>query len=299
MSNHRSGFITVLGRPNVGKSTLVNALVGHKISIVTSKPHTTRHAILGVLTEPDFQIVFIDTPGLETKSRNLMNRAMNRAATGALENADLVLLVVEAGRWNAGDDRALELIRQSGWPCIVVANKIDKVKPKAKLLPYLQKLNGKYDFVDIVPVSATNVDNLDTLQKVLVGRLPEQEALYSAEMRTNRDVRFHVAEVLREKLMKSLHHELPYGIGVEINEIGEDEDGQLCVDATIWVERESHKGIVVGRGGQTLKHVGQAARLELQEALEQRVRIDSRVKLKKNWSDNAQALNQLGYDGEL
>jgi GTP-binding protein Era len=299
---HRSGFIAVVGRPNVGKSTLVNALVGHKISIVTSKPHTTRHAILGVLTRPGFQIVFIDTPGLAThatQTKNLMNRAMNQAATGSLDYADVILFVVEAGRWNPADEEALKLIRHSGLPCIVIANKIDRVKPKAKLLPYLQQLSGKYNFAAIVPVSATNSDNLDTLQNVLVDNLPEQEPLYAAEMRTDKGVRFQVAEVLREKLMQSLHQELPYGVGVEVSELEEDENGRLCADVIIWVERDSHKGIVIGHGGQGIKNVGQAARLELQETLGKPVRLESRVKVKKNWSDNAQALQQMGYDGKL
>jgi GTPase len=296
---HKSGFVAVVGRPNVGKSTLVNALVGAKISIVTSKPHTTRHAILGMLTRPEYQIVFIDTPGFDNRVGKLLNRTMNRAAIGALDNADIVLFVVEAGQWSPGDDAALELIKRSERPCILAVNKIDRVKPRDSLLPYLQATSNRYPFMDIVPVSATNEDNLVTLEAVLKARLPEQEALYAAELQTNRGMRFRVAEILREKLMHHLHQELPYGVGVEILELAEDDDGRLIIDAVIWVERESHKGIIVGHAGETIKLIGRAARLEMQEIFARPVHLDSRVKLKKNWSDNAQALRQLGYDGEL
>jgi GTP-binding protein Era len=296
---YRSGFVAVIGRPNVGKSTLVNALVGHKISIVTSKPHTTRHAILGVLTEADFQVVFIDTPGLATRSGKLINRAMNQAVVGALEGADIVFFVLEAGKWSAADADALQLISRSNLPCILIINKIDRIKPKTKLLPFLQTVSERHEFMEIIPVSATNNVNLDRVKDVLVKELPEQEALYAAEMLTNRGVRFRVAEILREKLMQNLHQEVPYGLGVEINELEEDESGRLHIDATIWVDRESHKGIVVGRGGESIKKIGSAARQEMQEVLDQAVHLESRVKLKKNWSDNAQALRDLGYDGEV
>jgi GTP-binding protein Era len=298
-TTHRSGFVAVIGRPNVGKSTLVNALVGHKISIVTSKPHTTRHAILGVLTEAEFQIIFIDTPGLASRSGKLMNRAMNKAVVGAVEGADIIFFVIEAGKWSAADADALQLVIRSKLPCILIVNKIDRIRPKTKLLPFLQTVSARHDFVEIFPVSAINEVNLDRLKDVLVTNLPEQEALYAAEMLTNRGVRFRVAEILREKLMQNLHQEVPYGLGVEINELEEDESGRLHIDATIWVDRESHKGIVVGKGGEGIKKIGSAARQEMQEILDQAVHLESRVKLKKNWSDNAQALRDMGYDGEV
>ncbi len=296
---YRSGLVPVIGRPNVGKSTLVNALVGHKISIVTSKPHTTRHAILGVLTEADFQAVFIDTPGLAARSGKLINRAMNKAVVGAIEGADIVFFVLEAGKWTAADANALQLISRSNLPCILIINKIDRIKPKTKLLPFMQTVSERHEFMEIIPVSATNNVNLDRVKDMLVTNLPEQEALYDAEMLTNRGIRFRVAEILREKLMQNLHQEVPYGLGVEINELEEDKSGRLHIDATIWVDRESHKGIVVGRGGESIKKIGSAARQEMQEVLDKAVHLKSRVKLKKNWSDNAQALNELGYDGEV
>lgn len=297
--SHRSGFLAVVGRPNVGKSTLVNRILGQKISIVTSKPHTTRHAIMGVLTQADAQLVFIDTPGLAARAGRLLNRAMNKAAGSALESADIAVLVVEAGRWVQGDDYVLESIKAAGVPCALVLNKIDRIKPRDKLLPVLQAASGRHDFIAIVPVSATAGDNLDRLVKQLAMLLPEQEPLYSAATVSNRDLGFRVAETLREKLMTALHQEVPYGLGVEISQMEEDPDGRLVVDATIWVDRESHKGIVLGKGGALIKHVGTQARLELQRALHRPVHLESHVKVKQNWSDNAQSLQQLGYDGEL
>lgn len=296
---HRSGFVAVVGRPNVGKSTLVNALVGHKISIVTSKPHTTRHAILGVLTEPDAQIVFIDTPGMDGGTGRLLNRAMNRAATAALSSADLVMLVVEAGVWTEKDQQALEQLQSAGLPAVLVVNKIDRVRPREALLPILAEHGERFDFSAIVPVSALKADNLPHLRDVVLAQLPEQEAFYDEGTVTNRDLSFRVAETLREKLMHALREEVPYGLGVEVAALKEEKDGRLVVDATIWVDRESHKGIVIGKQGQQLKAVGSAAREELQKLLKRRVHLQSHVKVKRNWSDNAQSLRQLGYDGEL
>ncbi|MDP6436876.1 MAG: GTPase Era [Gammaproteobacteria bacterium] len=298
IADHRSGYVAVLGRPNVGKSTLVNALVGHKISIVSSKPNTTRHAIIGVLTDAGYQLVFIDTPGLESASGRLINRVMNRAAVGSLESADVVMLVVEAGSWKEGDDRALRLVAEAGLPCILTVNKIDRVKPRDRLLPILEEAAGRAEFAAIVPVSATLPENLGMLTTALYDLLPAQEALYGSEIATDRGLRFRAAEILREKLMQMLHKEVPYGVGVEIEDLEEDEQGRLRINATIWVDRESHKGIVVGKGGQQIKAIGQAARLDLQETLERPVYLESHVKVKRNWSDSAQSLRQLGYDAE-
>ena len=296
---HRSGFVAVIGRPNVGKSTLVNALVGHKISIVTSKPHTTRHAILGVLTAEDYQLVFIDTPGMDGGTGRLLNRAMNKAATAALDSADLVVLVVEAGVWKEKDEQALEQLQRAGLPAVLVVNKIDRVRPREQLLPVLEEHGKRHDFAAIIPVSALKSDNLQQLRDVLVAELPEQEAFYDPATLTNRDLSFRAAETLREKLMHALREEVPYGLGVEIASLREEDDGRLVIDATIWVDRESHKGIVIGKRGQQLRAVGTAAREELQRLLERRVHLQSHVKVKRNWSDNAQALRDLGYDGEM
>ncbi len=291
---HHSGFVAVLGRPNVGKSTLVNALVGEKISIVTSKPNTTRHAILGVLSRPDWQIIFIDTPGLTDKQQRLIDKAMNRAATGALVGANIVLFMVEAGVWSAADKGALQLIKQSGLECILAVNKIDKIKPKEKLLPYLQARAAEHDYLEVVPLSALGSDNLEVLAQQIAMHLPIEDPLYPAEMLTDKGIQFRVAEVVREKLMDSLRQELPYGVGVEI-ELLEDTPERLNVSAIVWVGRESHKGIVIGPGGKAIKHVGQSARLDLQEILQRKVHLETLVKVKRNWADNAQWIQQLGY----
>jgi len=297
-NKHRSGFVAIIGKPNVGKSTLVNALIGHKISIVTSKPHTTRHAIMGVLTEADRQMVFIDTPGLENKSRRLLNRAMNRAAVGSLEGADVVLMVIEPGTWASGDNLALEIIERADIPCVLAVNKIDRIRRKDDLLPILQQSTEHYEFADVVPISAKSKNNLERLKDVLTSHLPEREALYAKDMATDRGLRFRAAEILREKLMETLRQEVPYGLGVEISELSEETDGRLVIAANIWVDRESHKGIVVGKGGQQIKRMGQAARLDMQASFDRKVHLESFVKVKSNWADNARSISELGYNDE-
>lgn len=291
----RSGIVAILGRPNVGKSTLINALVGQKISIVTSKPQTTRHAIVGILTDSDYQAVLVDTPGLLPRAGKLINRSMNQAAAGSLAGADLSLLLVEAGHWRAGDNHVLERIRRSRVPCILTINKVDRVRPKAGLLPYIEESAARGDFVEIVPVSALKGSNLDRLKQQILQYLPEGECIYPAGDTTDRSMEFRVAELLREKLMQSLKDEVPYGLCVEIEELVE-RDGLALVDAVIWVDRESHKGIVVGRGGLRLKSVGRAARLELQKLFNRKFYLETRVKVKRNWSNDAALLRQLGYD---
>jgi len=291
----RSGFVTVFGRPNTGKSTLVNTLVGQKISIVTSKPQTTRHRILGIATTPASQIIYIDTPGLQARSDRLLNRAMNRAATASLAGADLALLVIEGGRWKPADDYALRSVIEAALPCILVVNKVDRIRPRSDLLPFLRDCAGKADFVEIVPASGLRGDNIDRLAGLIRMRLPQGELLFDENTLTDRSVEFRVAEAVREKLLENLHAEVPYGIAVEIAAM-ERRDDLLLAEATIWIEKESHKGIVIGRGGERLKKVGQGARADLEEALALRVHLETRVRVKENWSDNAHALRQLGYE---
>jgi len=290
----RSGYIAVLGRPNVGKSTLVNALVGEKISIVTSKPQTTRHAILGILTEPAYQAVFIDTPGLHSGAARLMNRVMNRAAAGSIASADIILLVIEAGKWVDADAAVLSRILDAQLPCLLVVNKVDRIRPREKLLPFLEEVAAQFDFAEVVPVSALKGSNLDRLKALIAGYLNVQEALYPDDIATDRGGRFRTAEIIREKLMQMLREEIPYGIGVEVNDLTKENE-RLFVDATIWVDREAHKPIVLGKGGQRIKAVGQAARLDLEHLFECPVFLQTHVKLKRNWSDSVQALQQLGY----
>jgi len=295
VTSFRSGFVAVVGRPNVGKSTLVNALVGEKISIVTAKPQTTRHAIVAILSAENYQVVFIDTPGIHGGAKKLMNRTMNKAASNSLVDADLVLFLVEAGRWTAGDDAVLEQIVQSGRPCMLVVNKVDRIKPRDALLPYLAECGARHEFVEIVPASALKGSNLDRLKELLGAALPVQEPMYDSGVVTDRSMAFRVAEMVREKLMQALHDEVPYGVGVEINKL-EAEEQRVLVDILIWVDQESHKGIVVGKDGERLKNVGRQARLELESIFSRRFHLQTHVKARENWSDNAQALRQMGYD---
>ena len=294
-ATHRCGYVALIGRPNVGKSTLLNALVGQKVSITSRKPQTTRHRIVGILGGPGFQAVFLDTPGLHARLHRGLNRAMNRAALGSLAEADLLLLVVDATRWTQEDETALERVRQSEKPVVLVVNKCDKVKPREKLLPTLERLSALHAFDAVVPLSALKGDNVDRLRDVIAPLLPEGEAIYAEDQVTDRSVRFLAAEIVREKLTRVLQEELPYGISVEI-ERWEEEDNRLLIGAVIWVEREGQRKIVIGEGGQRLKEVGQAARLDINDMLERRIHLELWVKVRENWADNEAALRQFGYD---
>ncbi len=295
MTAMRCGYVAVVGRPNVGKSTLINALVGTKISIVTAKPQTTRHRILAVLTTDDAQIIFVDTPGLHRKAGKAMNRLMNRTAANALADADIVLFVTEAERWLDEDGDVMRRLQSVTAPVVAVLNKVDLVQPKEKLLQLMSRMADRHDFADIVPVSAKKGDNLDRLLSLLPGYLPESPALFPEHMRTDRSDEFHAAEVIREKLTLSLHQEVPYGLTVQIEGFGREKDG-IAIDAVIWVERASQKGIVVGKGGSVLKRVGTAARLELREHFACPVHLELWVKVKDNWADSEADLLRLGYE---
>jgi GTPase len=291
----RAGFAALVGRPNVGKSTLLNALVGEKLSIVTSRPQTTRHRILGVLNLPNLQLAFVDTPGLHLGERRALNRAMNRTAAAALADADLVVFVVEALRFGEEDEAVLARIRDSGRDAIAVVNKVDKVKQKEKLLPFVAELAGRHEFLDVVPVSAEKGVNLDRLITVIGGRLPESPELFPPEQRTDRGTDFQIAETIREKLTMELVEEVPYGIAVEI-EKQEEQDGQLVIHAVIWVDREGQKPIVIGAKGSRLKRIGQKAREELNARLGKRLHLNLWVKVREDWADDARALQQLGME---
>jgi GTPase len=291
----RSGFAALVGRPNVGKSTLLNALVGEKLSIVTPRPQTTRHRILGILNLPEAQIVFVDTPGLHAKAQRALNKAMNRTATAALEDADLVVLVVEALKWTAEDDLALQRIVRSGRPAMAAANKIDRVRPRERVLPYLAQLGERHAFLDIVPVSALRDDNIVDLRNTIATHLPPSPALFPEGERTDRGLKFRIAEMIREKLTLELNQEVPYGIAVEVERLTEEEQ-QLSVDAAIWVDREGQKPIVIGARGERLKRVGRAARLALNGMLGRRLHLNLWVKVRANWADNARALRELGVE---
>lgn len=291
----RCGFVAVIGRPNVGKSTLINAVMGKKISIVTHKPQTTRHRILAVHTEGDTQIVFVDTPGIHRKAVKAMNRLMNRTAASALADADLVLFVAEATHWTEEDDDVVYRFRSIETPVVAVLNKVDRVHPKDRLLEAIAALSKRHEFAEIFPVSALKKNNLDALMAIIPNFLPESPLLFPQEMQTDRSAEFQAAEVIREKLTLMLHQEIPYGLTVQIERYELDDD-RLTINAMIWVDRDSQKGIVVGKGGKVLKMVGQSARLEISEQLGCRVHLELWVKVKDNWSDSEQDLMRLGYE---
>ncbi|MDO4777625.1 MAG: GTPase Era [Cardiobacteriaceae bacterium] len=300
--NTRSGYVAIVGRPNVGKSTLINHLIGQKIAITSKKPQTTRHALLGIWTEGNDQIVFVDTPGIHQGSKKAINRQMNRAAWQSMDYVDIIVQVTEAGRFTEEDERVAKGVVDSGKPVIQVLNKIDHFKDKTALLASLQAIQQKGDWAEIIPVSAKNGQNLDALLAALTNRLPAQPWLFDEEQITTASLRFMAAEIVREKLFRYLHQEIPYELGVVIERYQEDER-LVQIDATIIVERDSQKGIVIGKGGKTLKLIGQSAREDLEKMLEKKVMLRNFVKVKENWRDNDQVIHSMGLgsgaDGDL
>ena len=295
---HRAGFVALVGRPNVGKSTLLNALLERKLSIVTPKPQTTRHRILGLLNRPGFQIALVDTPGLHAGGKRMLNSYMNRAAASSLADADVVAFVVEALRFTPEDERVLDRIKSAGRPAVLVVNKADRVYPRERLLPFIQSVVARHPFVEVVPLSALKRDNLATLPAVLAAHLPESPPMFPPDQITDRSERFQAAEIIREKLTLRLQQELPYGLNVEIERMDETEDGRLEIGAVIWVERDGQKAIVIGEGGALLKEIGRSARLDLNSLIGRRTHLELWVKVKENWADNANALRTFGYEGE-
>ncbi len=293
MSAFRSGYVALVGRPNVGKSTLLNALLGQKVSIVTSRPQTTRHRVLGISESPAGQIAFLDTPGMHEGPKRALNRAMNRAAGAALGEADLAVFIVEALKWTDEDDMALARVLQSERAVIAVINKIDRARPRERLLPYIAQLAERAKFLAVVPISALRAENLEPLRGAILAALPEGERNYPQGQLTDRSERFRIAELIREKLTLELVEELPYGVAVELESYNPLEDGRVEVGAVIWVDREGQKPIVIGAGGSRLKRIGQAARLELNAMFGRRYHLTLWVKVRENWADDARALHQL------
>lgn len=295
----KAGFAALVGRPNVGKSMLLNALVGEKLSIVTPRPQTTRHRIVGLVNRPGLQIAFIDTPGLHAGGKRALNRAMNRTAASALVDADLVVFVVEGLRWTEEDEAVMQRIRDSGRPAIAVVSKADLARPRESLLPFIQQLAERHPFRTIVPVSAARQENLDELVSVVGAEMPPSPQLFDESDRTDRDLRFRITEILREKLTLELNQEVPYGIAVEIERMEREvEQGseREVIHAVIWVDREGQKPIVIGAGGARLKRVGSSSRREIIALLGRRCHLELWVKVRENWADNAQALRTLGLE---
>ena len=290
----RCGSVALVGRPNVGKSTLLNALIGWRLSIVGPKPQTTRHRILGVRTSAHGQILFLDTPGLHKGGGRAMNRELNRAARHAIGEADLVVQVIEAGRWTGEDELVWSAIEAGKRPCLLVLNKIDAQKDKKKLLPFVAELSARHAYLGVHFVSARKREGLEPLEAAILQHLPEAAAQFAPDEITDRSERFLAAELVREQLMLRLSAELPYATSVEVEQF-RDGDGRVEIEATIWVEREGQKAIVIGAGGAQLKDIGSAARLSMQRLFERRVHLKLWVKVRENWSDDEAALRRFGY----
>lgn len=294
MTQFRSGFLAIVGRPNVGKSTLLNRLVGEKISIVSRKAQTTRHRILGILTNPDAQYVFVDTPGFQTRYSNALNRAMNRGVTQTLVDVDVVLFVIEAGRFDDKDLAVLKLMPE-GIPVILVVNKIDRFKEKAAMAAFLMKVSVAYEFAAIVPVSAANGRQTEDLLKEARKHLPNESLLYPEDELTDKSERFLASEYIREKLFRLLGDELPYAATVEIEKF-EQEGNLRRIFAAIVVDRDSHKSIVIGKGGESLKRIASEARQDMERLFGGKVYLEVWVKVKSGWADDERLLKSLGYE---
>jgi GTP-binding protein Era len=290
----RCGLVAIVGRPNVGKSTLLNALVGQKISITSNKAQTTRHRITGVRTEGESQFVFVDTPGFQTRHDAAINRSLNRAVTSTLADVDVVLFVVEAGRFGREDETVLALLPE-GKPALLIANKLDTVTRRAELAPWLQAMQAKHPFAEFVPLSATKAADATRLLGIVAPYLPEQEWLHDADALTDRSDRFLAAEIVREKLFRLTGDELPYTSTVVIDKY--EEEGNLRrIAATIVVERDPHKAMIIGSGGERLKRIGTEARHELEHLLDAKVFLELWVKVRGGWADDEAHLRSYGYE---
>jgi GTP-binding protein Era len=293
----RSGLVTLAGRPNTGKSTLLNRLVGSHISITATRPQVTRTRILGIKTTDDAQFVFVDTPGLHPPKGRTLNRAMNRVATGSLEGVDVIVLVIEAGGWTEADGYPLARVRGQGCPVILAINKVDQVKDRDSLLPLIAKSAKKMEFAEIVPVSALKGSNVPALAQAIRKYLPEQGPIYDPEQLTDRSERFLAAELVREQVFRGTGQEVPYDAAVRIEQF-ERRKGMLRIAATIIVEKDGQKGIVIGKNGERLKAIGQKARLAMQKLFGQKVHLELWVKVRRGWAESEAELKRLGYAEE-
>lgn len=290
----RCGYIALVGRPNTGKSTLLNRILGQKISITSRRPQTTRHRVLGIKTTADVQFVYVDTPGIHEFSGRAMNRHMNRAASSVLHDVDVVVFLVDGLSWTADDELVLTKLASVECPVLLAVNKVDKLARREDLLPWLQTLSGKRKFDRIIPISAAKGDNIAELEACIESLLPVSPPYFPEDQVTDRSERFLVAELVREKLFRKLARELPYGLTVEIESFRR-ENAVTHIHALIWVERTSQKSIVIGKQGRLLKEVGQQARRDIEELLGGKVNLKLWVKVKEGWADDERALRSLGY----
>ncbi|MEH6591564.1 MAG: GTPase Era [Halioglobus sp.] len=289
------GYVAIVGRPNVGKSTLLNHILGQKISITSRKPQTTRHQVLGIKTEGDRQIIFVDTPGLHKVESKAINRYMNRAASAAIKDVDVVVFVVDRTAWTEEDEMVLQRIQAARIPTILAVNKSDLLEDKARLLPHLQTLDKKGDFAAIMPISALSNHNVQELEDELVKYLPEAVHFFPEDQITDRSQRFLAAEIVREKIMRQLGDELPYAVAVEIEEF-KTEGAVLHISAVIFVERKGQKKILIGEGGSRLRSIGSDARRDMEPLFDSKIMLRLWIKVKSGWSDDERALRSLGYD---
>lgn len=291
----RCGYVAIVGRPNVGKSTLLNYLLRQKISITSRKPQTTRHQVLGIKTDGPNQVIFVDTPGLHKSAGKAINRYMNRAATAAIKDVDLVLLVVDRTAWTDEDEMVLQQVLQSGLPTILLVNKVDLLADKSELLPHLEVLAAKAEFAAILPLSALQRHNIEELESEILNFLPESVHLFPEDQITDRSQRFLAAEIVREKIMRQLGDELPYAVTVEIEDFSQD-GNVLHISALILVETKGQKKIVIGEGGARLRAIGTEARTDMEPLFDSKVMLRLWVKVKAGWSDDERALRSLGYE---
>jgi len=289
------GYIALVGRPNVGKSTLLNRILQQKLSITSRKPQTTRHSILGIRTEGDYQFVYVDTPGIHKGSKKVMNRMMNKTATSVLRDVDAIAFLVDGTHWKEEDEYVLSLIKNVDCPCFLVVNKVDKIADKDDLLPWLQEMNARHNFAAIIPVSAKTGMQVDTLQQQLRAVLPENTHLFADDQFTDRSIRFLCAELVREKIFRLCGQELPYSTTVDI-EAYQDEGTLVRIHALILVEKDNHKHMVIGNKGSKLKDIATSARVDMEHLLGKKVFLKCWCKVKSGWSDDERLLKQLGYD---
>lgn len=290
----RCGFVAIVGRPNVGKSTLLNHLLKQKLSITSRKPQTTRHRILGINTDGNRQCIFVDTPGLHAEQGKALNRVMNETVVAVISDVDVILFLVDQLNFNSGDEQVLNLLKKVDVPVLLVINKVDLLADKTRLLPHIQSLAARHEFAEIVPLSALSGHNMDTLQTLVAEYLPEGPFLYPEDQVTDRSSRFLAAELIREKVTRQLGDELPYEVTVEIEEFGQ-QDGTLHIHGLIMVDKPGQKKILVGKNGERLKRIGTAAREDMEKAFDCKVMLNLWAKVKSGWADDERALQSLGY----
>lgn len=298
-SSFKSGYVAIIGRPNVGKSTLINRVLGQKLCITSRRPQTTRHRILGIKTVDDSQLIYVDTPGLHINDKRAMNKYMNRAAASSIDHVDVILFLVDGMNWTDEDEQVLERLKNNAQaPVILVINKMDKLADKEVMLPHIEKLAAQFNYANVLPISARQGVNVDQLEEEIKKLMPEGELIFPEDQLTDRSSRFLAAELVREKLFRHLGQELPYSITVEIEQF-DDEEKIFRIGAVIYVERSGQKAIVIGKSGELLKSVGKDARLEMESLFGKKVFLRLWVKVREGWGDNERMLKNLGYNDEL